>query len=58
MSDKCEHKWVYLDSVKRNEDSGAYQIHWTKTDRFFCEKCLEQKQVTKDEWSRERPAWW
>lgn len=57
MSVECEHKWVYIDSVK-SSGVGAFQIHWVKISRFFCEKCLELKQVKQEEWSRDCPAWW
>lgn len=56
MSD-CEHKWVFLET-KRRRNEGAYQANWILTERFFCEKCLEQQTVTKDEWSRDPPEWW
>lgn len=54
---ECEHKWVFIDSIYGSE-SGTYQIGWKRLDRFFCEKCLQQKEVKKEEWNRETPAWW
>ena len=46
-----------METICRTE-SGTFQIHWIKTDRFFCERCLEQKATTTDEWSREKPDWY
>lgn len=57
----CEHKWVFQDSAYsfeyRRGSSG--QDHYKRIDTYFCEKCLETKEiVAKDEYSRGRPYWW
>lgn len=57
MSDKCDHSFVHLESRFRAE-AGGYSTHYIRTDTFFCQKCLEYRNLTKDEWSRERPEWW
>ncbi len=54
----CEHRFVFLRSVKWTDDSGSYNTHFFRVDTFFCEKCLEQKEVKKDEYSRETPNWY
>lgn len=54
---ECDHKWVHLETIKRI-GSGSYQSEYIKTDRFFCEKCLEQKDIRKEEWSRDKPDWY
>lgn len=53
---ECEHQWVFIES-KYSSDPGAYQICWKRLDRFYCQKCLEQKEVKKQEWDREKPEW-
>lgn len=53
----CEHKFVFMDSSKKME-SGTYQTHWIKVDRFFCEKCLHYETVKTSEWDRDPPEWW
>jgi len=38
----CEHKWVFL------RDGGTREIgyrKWFHVDVFFCEKCLEQREI-------------
>lgn len=57
----CEHKWVFQNSVYSFEygRSPSDQDHYKRIDNYYCEKCLEFKEVVaKDEWSRERPYWW
>jgi hypothetical protein len=56
--DSCDHRFVLLDSRLKTVSSAAYQIHWMRTDTFFCERCLEQREVVKDEYSRDAPKWW
>lgn len=57
MLNKCDHKYIFIESKKKTEE-GSYQIGWKRVDRFYCERCLEQREVVKEEWSREAPAWW
>lgn len=44
--EKCEHKWVFMESIKRKRKRD-YGVEYIQTDCFFCEKCLEQKQIIK-----------
>jgi hypothetical protein len=55
----CDHKFVHLDTIKKHDTSG-YNTQFIRIDRFFCEKCLEQKEVRKSEYaySRETPEWY
>lgn len=53
----CDHVFVFLRTIQ-NVDNCNYQLHWEQTDIFFCEKCLEQKNVYKHEYSRDKPDWW
>jgi hypothetical protein len=52
----CEHKYVYLYSSKTHEYTG-YNTHYTRTDTFFCEKCLVYKEVKQETYSRDTPSW-
>ncbi|QDV86948.1 beta-glucosidase [Planctomycetes bacterium TBK1r] len=53
----CEHRFVHLDTKKKDCYGGGYQTHFVRVDRFFCEKCLEEKVIKKDEYSRDTPEW-
>lgn len=41
---ECEHKYVFLKSFDREKS----WHHWVRVDEFFCEKCLEYKQVERE----------
>ena len=45
MAEPCEHKWVWRNASKRNDRGGGYNTHFIRVDYYFCEKCLEQKEV-------------
>ena len=55
--EKCEHKFVFLETIKFQEKS-TYQIGWNRIDKYFCEKCLEYKDKQIKEWSRDKPEWY
>lgn len=40
----CEHKFIHLRNLG-TEEIGYRQ--WAQVDMFFCEKCLEQKRVSR-----------
>ena len=52
-----EHKWVHINTAYSKENCG-YNTGWYRHDTYFCEKCLEQKTVTKTEYSRDMPEWY
>lgn len=54
----CDHVFVHLETIKKTDTTGTYQIGWKRTDRFFCQKCLEQRETYKSEWSRDKPEWY
>lgn len=54
---QCSHRYVLLRSARWTEDSG-YNTHFQRLDVFFCESCLEQKEISRDEYSRGTPAWY
>jgi len=53
----CEHKWVLLEVIRKT-GWGSYNTEYIRIDRFYCEKCLEQKNVEKRGYSREVPEWY
>ncbi|MFA5322132.1 MAG: hypothetical protein WC373_05605 [Smithella sp.] len=59
---ECEHKWVYMETVRRHAKTASpgysAQIDWKRVDRFYCEKCLEVKELTKTAPGYyEKPEW-
>ena len=55
---ECEHRWVFMETICRSDSGGGYNICYTRLDLFYCDKCLEQKEVKKKEYSREKPDWY
>ncbi len=53
----CKHKYIHLDTSKWTTSEG-YNLGFYRKDRFFCEKCLEQKVIEKHEYSRDTPDWY
>lgn len=57
----CEHKFVHLETIKKKQqyiaNTGGSYSPWERTDRFFCEKCLEVVEKTKEGYEREQPNW-
>ena len=43
--DKHEHKWVHL---RKSEIYETGYRRWSYDDIFFCEKCLEEKKISKE----------
>jgi hypothetical protein len=47
----CEHKWVFMETVKQHGERASFgmcaQKDWKRIDRFYCEKCLEIKELIK-----------
>lgn len=54
---ECKHKWVYQETHYSYE-SGGYQSTWNKLDIYYCENCLEKKEVLRSESNRDKPLWW
>lgn len=53
---KCDHRYVFLRSDTHEEFRG-YQTTYTRIDYFFCEKCLEQRELRKTGSDRSQPEW-
>ena len=45
----CEHKWIHLETIdqERVYRNQYDRTEFVKTDRFFCEKCCEIKEISK-----------
>lgn len=54
----CNHKYIFIETIKRRTGHQSYLSTYIKTDRFFCEKCLKQKETIKETHSRNIPDWW
>ena len=57
MNNNCEHKWVYMDPKKYSKYNG-YVSTFTRIDKFYCEKCLEIKDIKKEGYDRDTPEWY
>jgi hypothetical protein len=44
----CEHKFVHRNNDNFYKSSGRYSFTYTSIDYYFCEKCLEEKNVKKE----------
>lgn len=50
----CQHKWVHL---RKEDPKEVGYRRWKNVDRFYCEKCLDQKTVETDQEERRSHAW-
>lgn len=56
---QCNHKWVHLDTFTNYKTyPHGYSCLYTKIDRFYCEQCLEIKEIKKEECSVDKPDWY
>lgn len=54
----CEHDFRHLDTIyKTKHISYTYSNTYTRLDRFYCSRCLEIKEVVKEEDLRSEPDW-
>ena len=61
MSDdeqKCEHKYLMLQRIQKTNYGGGYNTRYVQRERFVCERCLHERWVVKDDYSRDAPDWW
>lgn len=54
----CTHDYVFLRTSKLADMSGVYNIHYMRTDTFYCKHCLKYKEVYKEDYAREAPMWY
>lgn len=55
---ECKHQYEHLETSRWHDSSGGYQIQWVLIQRFFCTRCLDIREVRREEWSREKPDWY
>lgn len=48
MAENCEHKFVHLRNDSYYRSASRYSWEYVCIDYYFCEKCLEEKEVKKD----------
>ncbi len=53
----CEHDFRHIDTSYIGKYREFGNTTYTRVDRFYCSKCLENKEVVKEENSREMPEW-
>ncbi|MDD3137559.1 MAG: beta-glucosidase [Lachnospiraceae bacterium] len=54
---QCAHKWNHINTAYNSASTG-WGTDWERHDTYYCEKCLEQKTLTKTENCREMPEWY
>ena len=49
--DKCKHEFIYMETVKQRGERPSFgissSVEWKRIDRFYCNKCLDIKDITK-----------
>ncbi len=45
--DKCEHTYLYQESIRKNYRNGRNSTIYKKTDIYYCTKCLQQVEKIK-----------
>lgn len=58
MGDDCEHKFVHLDTMFNYVYNPGGMTSYSRVDRYFCEKCLKQEEVHKEDYASKAPSWW
>lgn len=41
----CAHKYIHRDATSFYRFLSRYQLEYVRVDYYFCERCLEQKEV-------------
>ena len=54
---KCEHKFMHFETIRHNQYAG-YSTHYTRVDRFYCERCLHEEEKRRETYSRDVPEWY
>ncbi len=55
--DNCEHKYIHLETRYIKTDSSHVSNTYKRIERFFCEKCCEEKVIKKEECRTYIPEW-
>lgn len=58
----CNHKYMFMETVRQRGERASFGIShqkdWKRIDRFYCEKCLEIKELVKTSPGYEdKPDW-
>lgn len=56
-TEQCNHSWQHQETIKKT-NSGDYNIEYIRIDRYYCQNCLEIKDLKKSEYSRKCPEWY
>ena len=55
---ECKHKWVFMETARVKACTYPPVSGWKRIDRFYCEKCLEIKELTKETpHYHDKPEW-
>lgn len=56
----CEHKWVFQCSDFQKGKRSQYKDYFKRIDTFYCEKCLEIKEVVvkEEDTFGDKPYWY
>lgn len=57
MVPECQHVYSHLETIKKTNSDGGYNIEYKRIDRFFCQKCLKERETVKSTYSRDKPDW-
>ncbi|KZL88689.1 hypothetical protein [Clostridium magnum] len=62
QTNQCEHKFIHMETSRQHGEDAWIGVRpgkeWKRIDRFFCEKCLEFKEITKTAMCYEdKPEW-
>lgn len=58
---KCDHEYFHESTHYQRESDGYGKMRYTRLDVYFCHKCLDKKDVVREEVifsSVEPPIWW
>ncbi len=58
----CNHKYVFMETVRQRGERASFGIShqkdWKRIDRFYCEKCLEIKELVQTAPGyKDKPDW-
>lgn len=55
---ECDHEYQHLETIRTCDNEGGYSLEYKRIDRFFCRRCLDQREIVKRDWCREKPEWY
>lgn len=57
----CEHEYFHATTHYQGKSNGYSKTKYSRLDIYFCHKCLDQKEVEREEtvWNEDQPPiWW